>query len=74
MPKATIRIPVTTSMATTLDIPWGVDPGEFMVEYLLNVMTRDDLASFDVEPVEWDHIKAAWKGLDPDECWIEVEG
>ena len=69
--KINIEYEVTTSFQLTIErdqLP--DDPQE-----LLDSVTRDELGSApcDVHPVEWGHLKEAWRSATPDNTYITDE-
>lgn len=69
--RITIEYEVTTSFQLT------VERAEIPKDHaqLLESITRDELAGSSLEPlpIEWGHIKEAWRSATPDNTWVYDE-
>lgn len=63
-----LHYPVTTSMTVMLEVDDDFDPCD--IDELQELVTKEDLVDSEVEPVEWDHLKSAWRYADPQDCWV----
>ncbi len=69
--KINIEYEVTTSFRITVErdeLPKDHDA-------LLESVTRDELidAPFDIYPIEWDHVKTAWRQSSPENTYVSDE-
>ena len=55
-------------MSVTLEVDDDFDPSD--IDELQELVTKDHLCNSDVEPVQWDHLKDAWRYADPQDCWV----
>jgi hypothetical protein len=69
--KINIEYEVTTSFQLTIERD---EPPED-VNDLLESVTRDELSESpcDVYPIEWGHLKEAWRNADPENTYITDE-
>ena len=63
-----LHYPVTTSMSVTVEVDDDFDPCD--IDELQELVTKEHLVDSEVEPVEWDHLKSAWRYTDPQDCWV----
>ena len=63
-----LHYPLQVSMTVKLYVDEHFDPSD--IEALQAKVTREDLLSADVDDVEWDHLKNAWRYADADDCWV----
>ena len=67
-----LHYPVQVSMTVKLYVDDHFDPTD--IDALQEKVTQNDLLNADVDEVEWDHLKDAWRYTDSDDCWVTDDG
>ena len=63
-----LHYPVTTTMSVMLEVDDDFNLPD--IHELHELVTKKHLVNSEVEPVEWDNLKDAWRNADLESCWV----